>query len=719
MTILYIKKEKDDLLASTYQNSHKSTKKFISSLIEDKQNATITIAVALAKDDRLYNYMKNKDYDHFEYNKISNQMRKYTRFENVWIQIVNNKGQSIYRSWDTLKHDDLHFRKDVKQTLKSKDITRSISVGKYDLSIKARCPIFDLDNSFLGFIEVITHFNSIAQKLKEHKIHSIIIVDKKFNKRIKYPFSKRFINDYYLVNKNAQNKYINIIKNKNIEEFLHLKKYKIIDNKLLISYKLKDRDNEYLGSILTFIELKDIDTKKINLYHKQTIILATVILLIILILFILYVYYLNSSHSKRLNRKLKNHIKQLRIQEGKKQSILDSQSNIIVITNGEEIINANIQLFEFYKNVRNLKEFKEKYYCICNTFLDIDTDNSYIKNIDYDGKNWAEYILFNSHKHFKVAIKNHKNVIRHFSINVSKRKVDNYLIVTLTDITHIMEQKEELKYLNNNLEKIIENKTKELKELNESLEDKIKDEIYKSKEKDRLIFQQSKITAIADTLKNIAHQWRQPLSSISTATSGMQLQKEMNVLDDEEFERTCNTIIQNTRKLSKTIDNFTNYFIEEKCHTNFSILEATNNSIKFLESIFHENEIEVVFNYDQDFIINGFKVEFQQCITNLLDNSIFALSKIKDKNKRVILLNIKNKKLHIKDSGNGIEEKNLSKIFEPYFTTKHQSYGIGLGLYMVHELLTKHMHYKIDIKNCEFSYKNDTYKGAEIIIDFN
>ncbi|AXX91758.1 hypothetical protein CPU12_11640 [Malaciobacter molluscorum LMG 25693] len=718
ITILYIKEEKKDLLNSRYKNSSKTITKFITSLIEEKQNATLTMAISLAKDDRLYSYLKNKEFNKFEYKKISSQIQKYTKFKNVWIQIVNKDGYSIYRSWDNLKNDDLHFRKDVIRILNKKDISTSINIGKYDLSIKAKTPIFDLKDNFLGFIEVITHFNSITKQLKKHNIDTLVIVDKKYNKRIKYPFTKKFVNGYYIANKTASNDYINFLKNRNIEDFLHLKEFKIINNKLINSYVLKDENGEYLGSIISFLPLEFIDIKVINENQKQMIMFASIIILVLSFLFIIYINFLNNKHAKRLNKRLKNHIKQLKLQKSKRQLILDSQSNIIIITDGEIIINSNMQLLNFFTDVKNLNEFKEKYICICNTFIQM-YDPTYITNKDYDGKNWAEYISINQNENFKVAIYDSKNRLRHFSINCSKEKLDKYLIITLTDITKIIKQKQRLKYLNNNLEKLIQDKTSQLKKLNESLEERIKKEINKSKEKDRLLFQQLKITAIADTIKNIAHQWRQPLSTISTATSGMQLQKEMNILSDEDFEKTCDAIIENTIKLSKTIDNFSNYFVEEDQNINFSIIQAIKNSIKFLDSTIIDNFIKIEFEYDKDFVINGHKTEFQQCIINLLDNSIYAVINNKDINNRIILIKLKNKILNIKDSGEGINKNYISKIFEPYFTTKHQTFGMGMGLYMVHEFLIEHMHYQIDIQNCEFLYQNKTYNGAEIIIDFN
>jgi signal transduction histidine kinase len=716
-TSLYIHNKEKNLLDSKYKESAKNTKEFIKNLIENKQNATLAIAISLAKDDRLYSYMKNKTYKNFEYEKISSQMREYTKFKNVWIQIIDKNGTSIYRSWTKKTNDNLLFRKDLNKMLKKQDITTSISVGKFDLSIKARTPIFD-DDKFLGALEVITHFNSISKRLKKRGIDAIIAVDKKYKSRLTFPLTTNFIDDYYISNLDASKKFINYLKQNNINNYFNIKDYKIENTLFITSYELRDDNGGHLASIISFKDKNSIDIQAIKDYKRQMIMLVVILLIILVFIFTLYVYNIDSKNVNRLNSRLKKHIKQLKIQENKKQSILDSQSSIMVITDGVNIINANKQLLKFFKDIRTLQEFREKYVCVCTEFIDMQ-DNSYIFDKDYDGKNWAEYILSKPHKNFKAAMKNHYGSIRHFSVKVSKGEYDDYIIVTLADISSEIEQKQQLKYLNNNLEKLVNKKTLELKKLNESLEDKIKDEIFKSQEKDRLLFQQSKITAIAETLNNIAHQWRQPLSTISTATSGMQLQKEMQILDDETFNDSCETILRSTKTLSKTIDNFSNFFVQEKQKIEFKLSDSIHETLKFLNSTFEEKNIIIDYSMDKDIKIYGYKQEFQQSLLSIFDNAIYAVCTNKDIKNRIISIEIKNNCLSIRDSGDGIDEEDLDKVLEPYFTKKHQAFGIGMGLYMVQELLVKHMKYEIEVKNSTFSYNNKEYYGALIFINFN
>jgi signal transduction histidine kinase len=276
-----------------------------------------------------------------------------------------------------------------------------------------------------------------------------------------------------------------------------------------------------------------------------------------------------------------------------------------------------------------------------------------------------------------------KNEISHFSIKCSKIKEEDFIIVTFTDIT----------------QEILH--------------------IEATKEKDRIVFQQSKIAAIADTLKNIAHQWRQPLSVISTIASGMKIQKELNILKDEDFRESCDNIIDNTNKLSNTIENFTNFFNKEDNVVRFSLVETIENIKKFMDSIFEKNDIKCFLTYDNDMILHCNRNDFSQAILNILDNSMYALINNQSPENRIIIIDLNSNILQIKDSGNGVDENILPKIFEPYFTTKHEAFGVGLGLYIVNELFVKHMNYKIDIQNVTFTFENKTYTGTNFIIDFN
>ena len=680
VSYIYIIKEEKHLLQTKYEQYIKHIDAFTENLIEDKKNATLIIAITLSKDDKVRDFIKNKESKTLDYKDISFELKEKTNYKNVWIQIVDLEGNSLYRSWTNIK-SDLNFRKDMKTSLIDKKISSSISVGHFDMTIKGRAPIYENEN-VIGFMEVITHFNSISDQLKNQNIDSIILADKKYKNTILYPFSNQFIGDYYVSNKNFSDDLLTIINNYNIENFLAIDNYLIKENNLIHIYKLSSPYDENLGYIINFTKLSNIDIENIKSFKSQLITNIFILFLILGFSFIIYIYNLETKNAINSTSKLRKHIKLLRTQQQYKQSILDSQTTIIVITNGEIIINANKRLFDFFKDVKTLIEFRNKYICICSAFLDM-KDENYIIDKDYDGRNWAEHILANQNKAFKVAMLNHEKKLKHFTINVSCIDINNNIIVTLTDITTEIEQ------------------------------------ISLNKEKDRLLYQQSKISAISDTLKNIAHHWRQPLSVISTIASGIKLEKELEILDDSRLIEQCENIVNNTNKLSSTIDNFSNFFTDSGQIENFELIETINEILNFLSSIFEKNNIKYEFKYDENRLFTCDKTDFSQAILNILDNSIFALINNKNINERIILIEFVKNKLFIKDSANGIDENILPKVFEPYFTTKHQSYGIGLGLYIVEEFFVKKLGYKVDVNNVTFEYKNEKYEGTNFIIDFN
>jgi signal transduction histidine kinase len=544
-TYYYISNKQQNLLNSIYNSTNTNIIKLTENFLENKKNTTLSIALSLSKENKLFEYMNSQEYDKFEYTKLTEQIKQNTKFKNIWIQIVDKEGNSVYRSWTDKKGDNLLFRKDLKKFIENRDISTSISVGLFSMTIKARAPIFDTDNNFLGAIEVISHFNSIANDLKENNIDSIVVTDKKYKERIKFPHTNTFINDYYIANINANKDLIDYLQENRIEKYLEIDGYIIENDHLISTYNLYNERNEKLGYILNFVKLKDIDVQMVKSFKVQIIMISVIALIIIFFSFLIYLYT--------------SYLRQLKIQENKKQSILDSQQNIIVITNGTNIIDANQRLYEFFKDVSTLEQFKNKYICICKTFLNMDDEN-YIIDKYYNGRNWAEYVLNNQDKNFRVAIKNMENEINHFSVKCSKIKDENFIIATFTDITQEIFRIEE------------------------------------NKEKDRILFQQSKIAAITDILKNIAHHWRQPLSVISTITSGMKLQKELDILDDKNFNESCDAIINNTTKLSDTIEDFTIFFNNDEKITRFSLIETLENTKKIMDSTF-EKRVYTMFFY--------------------------------------------------------------------------------------------------------------------------
>jgi PAS domain S-box-containing protein len=237
-----------------------------------------------------------------------------------------------------------------------------------------------------------------------------------------------------------------------------------------------------------------------------------------------------------------------------------------------------------------------------------------------------------------------------------------------------------------------------------------------------LLYHQSKIASLGEMLGNIAHQWRQPLSIISTIATGIKLKKELNMLDDKELINDMENINKHTQYLSSTIDDFRDFFSSNDYIKNEINLKASlKKAFSLINDSYKISDIKIIQDLEEDSFLLYNENIFIQAIINILNNAKDALNKIQDIHlNKYVFVTLKKEKdfytIKIKDNANGIEEKDLNKIFEPYFTTKHQNQGTGIGLYMTNQIITKHLKSTISVQNVTFSYLKKEYKGAEFCI---
>ena len=239
----------------------------------------------------------------------------------------------------------------------------------------------------------------------------------------------------------------------------------------------------------------------------------------------------------------------------------------------------------------------------------------------------------------------------------------------------------------------------------------------------KILEEQSKLASMGEMIGNISHQWRQPLSIITTASTGVLFYKEMGNLSDELLEKEMNMINEQAQYLSRTIDDFKNFIKNDQEETMISIKEAVEYALKLTQATVKNNYIKVVTELDEDIQIHGNQNELVQSFINIINNAKDALKENTKEDDRYILLSTQkvadSLELKIIDSGNGIDSKHIERIFEPYFTTKHQSVGTGIGLSMVHKILHEKYHAIIDVYNDSFSIDDKKLYGACFAISLN
>ena len=252
------------------------------------------------------------------------------------------------------------------------------------------------------------------------------------------------------------------------------------------------------------------------------------------------------------------------------------------------------------------------------------------------------------------------------------------------------------------LEKI-EKDSLEFKSLNNKLKNKIKDEVRQRKEQEQMLLRQSRMANMGEMLDSIAHQWRQPLMHINSILMNMDNSLNSNNTKKQSkdyLDSKIDEVAMLTAHMSQTIEDFRGLFKVEKEQTHFTLESAINDVLTLMKNSF--NNIEVFYKVHDETLISAYRSELVQVIIILLSNAVEVLNKRHTQNKLIIIESMTQKDLvifSIEDNAGGIIPENFETIFDPYFTTKEQSGGTGLGLYLAKIIVEQKMLGEITASN--------------------
>jgi len=248
------------------------------------------------------------------------------------------------------------------------------------------------------------------------------------------------------------------------------------------------------------------------------------------------------------------------------------------------------------------------------------------------------------------------------------------------------------------------------KKFNKELEQEVQKAVKKTKMQEQKMIQQSRLAQMGEMINMIAHQWRQPLTAISSTSASINIKAQLNNLDKETTIRLTDDISNYAQHLSSTIDDFRDFFksTKEKKQTTYNeLIESVLNIVEV--SIVNKNII-LEKNLNSTTLFNTYPNELKQVILNLIKNAEDILIDTKIKNP-TIKIETDNNILRISDNGGGVPKNIIDKIFDPYFSTKTQKDGTGLGLYMSKTIIEEHCHGKLSV------YNNDIGAIFEIKLD--
>jgi PAS domain S-box-containing protein len=232
----------------------------------------------------------------------------------------------------------------------------------------------------------------------------------------------------------------------------------------------------------------------------------------------------------------------------------------------------------------------------------------------------------------------------------------------------------------------------------------------------KLFESQAKLASMGEMIGNIAHQWRQPLNVISTMASSIAFKQEFGTLTQEEILPDMENIIAQTNYLSRTIDDFRNFIKGGSTENMINIFSVFEKTFSIVRPSLKNNYITVISNIDETLELKGYENELMQAFINIINNAKDALVANEAIEDKYIFIDAKIVDHHceitIKDNGGGVMLSVINRIFEPYFTTKHQAHGTGLGLSMAYKIITEMHNGTIEVSNIVFEYKQKKYMGA-------
>ncbi len=648
-----------------YKNKSQEVIKLFNSEVEKKFGKTFAMTYLLAQDEKLIKALLTKDRSLINYTKIINEVQEFGGYKNLWIQIIDKDGYSFYRSW-TKKIGDhaASARLDIADMLKNPKPMRGISTGRFDMTFKTMIPLYDGDN-FIGIIEMISKFNSIAKILKSKKIEPIMVVHEDYTKRFIKPFSGLFIDNNYVANLNASKTLMKKIGDHGLKEFMYIKEPMNFENYLVFTTQIKNVHGGEMGFFIFFVDENDLD-KSLIYNFKTEYFIKTIIVMIIAILLLLYL--ISRNYANQLNKQVDKKTKKIKEQQKKINSLFEIYDENVIFSKTD---------------LKGIITYVSKAFCEISGYKKeelIGQSHNIVRHPDMQKEAFKEmWETIKTGEKWQGEIKNLKKDGSYYWVDAK--------------VEPIYEEGKIIGYTSR------------------------RDDITARKEyedQQLRMLHQTKMAAMGEMIGNIAHQWRQPLSVITTIASGVSFKQEMSILDKKDIPKEMDHIINSANYLSETIETFRNFLKDSKEYKEICIQDRIKDVISILSTTIKNHNIKLIDNASETpkIVLNMVSGEIEQVIINIINNAkdVFIEKEIKKPWIKMDLEEHEDKIiLSIEDNGGGIPDDIASKIFEAYFTTKHQSQGTGLGLNMSYKIVTESLGGKLYTKNTE--------NGAMFIIE--
>ena len=627
--------------------------------------------------------------------------------------------------------DDLRsIRHTIDTISKRQKKTEAFEIGRSYPSYRFLYPLY-IAQMYIGSVEISYPLEVLVNKLdKIYNVHTHILIkssivrDTDFFSEYKYNYVEASENSLYSYVKDVHVKKQHIHDNDFLNqnpELLRTIREKMTKGdtfSLPLDISKKNMINQTIKNhhfLMSFLPVYDLENKLISyvvLYEKNALLhnleiemYTYMAISCFIILLLAFIYFRQNKRKQLLVDLVKDRTKQLDkelLQNKKLNKNLENSNEKLLLhqkelnAQNEELIHTKLQLENKYNEIEALfNNIKNPTFITDNSFKILDSNHE-AKNIFHiDTKlNNINFILgfVKDKDKFYNLVKLHQedlsdtitfscknNKIKRFKTNIIKHPIyDDKLVISLIDIEKELQTQEELR------------------------------------QKDIMIYENAKLVSIKDMISNIAHHWRQPLNLIAITASSSKIELDYDVYEKEQLKQNFTQINKAAQELSSTIEIFGNYLNKVGEAVNVNIKEIIDQAITIEKAFLDELYIDVNVNIQGECNLYTYKEDFVEVFINLINNTKDAVLSKEIKNPLIKIDVIEENNIltiTYEDNAEGVTQEHLSKLFEPYFTTKFKSTGVGLSLFITKRIVTEKLNGQIKAQNNE--------NGLSYIIDIN
>jgi len=635
---------------------------------------------------------------------------QYIGFKQFHFHLKNNKSFLRMHKPELYGDDLSDFRYSVKftnETLKSVD---GFEEGRVIPGIRFVFPLIDKKQNHLGSVEISVEIKYFMKRIENNSLSDIdflvnkkIVDFKRFKNESKKLYKDSNISPLYYMNADVKTRdWKNNETNELINKFNTNKAFSIYHNHEVVSFlPIKNIKGEKVAYFLIYTKNENIENT-ISLYKTLHI------LNILLTLFYLFIYRQNYKH--KISEK--KAINEIQYHKGTLQAIVYILNEFVTNNNFHTSVENSFKRIIKSLNVDRVYIFENHLFendLVCSQRFEFvadnisaEIDNPELQNISYNDATLGRWkLLFENDKYIDGLVKNFPNGEREI---LESQDIKSILVMPVwfedefwgfigfddchnERVWHDVE-KDVLKTFCSVFIAAL-NKEKYSKNLKTQVQAQLKD----LRVKDEQLLQQSKLAQMGDMISMIAHQWRQPLNAISASSINISLSSTMGMLEDSKLQEDSIFIQNQCQKMSSTIDTFMNFVKPSKDSTLFYFKNTIESILNIMGIQLANHNIEIIIeSKDDNLSVVGHEDLLEQVIINLLSNARDAFEDIEVKKRFIkIIIDLQNgvPVVIIEDNAGGVPKEIADKIFNPYFTTKEQGKGTGLGLYMSKDIMQK------------------------------